>query len=133
MADRVRIYLLNGSSWSPPADWSDDNIVHVIGGGGGGNGGQPGGGGGGGGYANKSNLTFYKGNVLDYQVGGLNGTTWFKDISIICATGASGGSPGSGTAGDILYSGGTAGGAVGGSNSGGGGGGAAGPNGNGGA
>ena len=139
----VWVYLLNGSTWTPPADFTLNHTIHCIGGGGDGAAVSQGtaqgyGGGGGGGYANKANLNFYKGTVLDYQVGGVGGTTWFKDISTICATGGtsgninSGGSGGQGTVGLILYKGGDGAGARnGGAFPGGGGGGAAGQSGNG--
>jgi len=142
----VWIYLLNGSQWTPPADFTLNYTVHCIGGGGAGGegeapppfpGGGSAGGGGGGGYANKSNLTFYKGTVFDYQVGGVNGTTWFKSTDTVCATGGQngyrngGGSPGSGTAGDVLHTGGTGGSGSYKAAGGGGGGGSGGPNGDG--
>jgi hypothetical protein len=102
------IYLLSGTSWTVPADWSSINTIEVIGGGGAGTtpdafaGGSSGGGGGG--YAKSTNVAGLSGSIM-VQIGaggssaGSTGTaggdTWFNGASVGAATvSAQGGFPG---------------------------------------
>ena len=149
----TQIYIISGTSWTVPSDWSNTNTIETIGGGGGGQTANvtfSGSGGGGGGYSQISNLTGLSGSVT-VQVGTAGsagvagGDTWFNGATLggssVGAKGGGGGGDNSGGGGGASggglgttkHSGGT-GGAPGGSNpySGSGGGGAAGPNGDGG-
>jgi len=72
----VVLTTASAEPWVIPADWSDDNIIHVIGGGGGGGGGGTGGGqdpaagGGGGAYSVITNLDLNFGDAdVNYIVG----------------------------------------------------------------
>jgi hypothetical protein len=152
--DVTQIYIISGTSWTVPSDWSNTNTIETIGGGGGGqttNVNFAGSGGGGGGYSQISDLTNLGGSIT-YQVGSGGsagaggGDTWFNGATLgdssVAAKGGGGGGDNSGGGGGASsggvgttkYSGGN-GSATGGGNpwTGAGGGGAAGPNGNGGA
>jgi hypothetical protein len=62
----TQIFIVSGTSWTVPGDWSNTNTVEVIGGGGGGANGDPsysGSGGGGGGYSKIANLSGLSGSV----------------------------------------------------------------------
>jgi hypothetical protein len=140
-----RGYLISGSSFTVPQDWTSTNTIEAIGaGGGGGVSGTHGGGGGGGAYSAITNYALTPGANVTYSVGAGGGTgsnggdTSFNSVSALLAkggagasgkTGGAGGASSSG-AGSTLYSGG--GGGTG-ANGGGGGGGAGGPTGSGGA
>jgi hypothetical protein len=68
----TQIYIISGTSWTVPSDWSNTNTIETIGGGGGGSGasnGQLAAGGGGGGYSKITNLAGLSGTVT-IQVGG---------------------------------------------------------------
>ncbi|MES2135423.1 MAG: hypothetical protein V4449_04240 [Patescibacteria group bacterium] len=139
-----RIFLTSGTSWSVPSDWSDTNIIEVIGAGGSGANGvttTAGGGGGGGAYAKRSNIPSLSGSIT-VQVGAVKDTMFNTDATtcsalgstVVCAakggnaSGGTGGSAGSTATGDSSNAGGAGGS---GSGDGGGGGGAGGPNGTG--
>ena len=139
------IFLASGTTWTVPNDWTTNNSIECIGGGGNGSAGATnysGSGGGGGGYSKVSNVTLTPGGTCNIGIGGVSGTTFFKNTSgsTICqaaggggggsAVGGAGGAAASGI-GTVKYSGGAGGGCSGGD--GGGGGGAGGPLGNGGA
>src|SRR3989344_3731794 len=64
------VFITSGSTWTVPADWSDNNKIEVIGGGGGGYSGTNGApGGGGGAYAMITNLTgLIPGNSVNIQI-----------------------------------------------------------------
>src|SRR3989344_3981784 len=142
--------------WSVPGDWSDANLIEVIGGGGAGgyNTGDASAGGGGGAYAYVDNLTGLSGNI-SYRVGSGGspsatqttrdgGDTWFNHATAcasasVCAGGGSGGTDETpaGAGGTVLAGTGSSGGSggtsgTGNDDGGGGGGGAAGPGGAGG-
>jgi hypothetical protein len=113
----VNVYFTTpgAASWTVPSDWnSSNNYVEVISGG---DSGAPAGatgarantGGGGGGYARKSNISLTIGASVSYTVGGIGGESWFSGSTIVRASGASGQTPGSGTHGDVLRTGGSGG------------------------
>jgi hypothetical protein len=148
----TQIYIISGTSWTPPSDWSNTNTIETIGGGGGGqtaNVNFSGSGGGGGGYSKTSNLAGLSGTVtLQVGSGGAAGSTggdtWFNGATLggssVGAKGGQGAVDGSGGGGGAavagvngVHSGGAGGISSGNPYTGGGGGGAAGPNGNGGA
>jgi hypothetical protein len=145
----TQIFIVSGTSWAVPSDWSSTNTIETIGGGGGGSGGgsQPSTGGGGGGYSAVSNLAGLSGS-LTVQIGSggssasAGGDSWFNGASLATSsvgakggaggpTSASGGAggPASGGVGTTKFPGGDGGGVNAAHNGGGGGGGAAGPNG----
>lgn len=105
-ADVTQIFIISGTSWTVPSDWSNTNTIETIGGGGGG--GTPnsssfsGSGGGGGGYSKISNLSGLNGS-LTVQVGGggapdaSGGDTWFNGRTL----GTSSGGAKGGGAGDV--------------------------------
>jgi hypothetical protein len=148
----TQIYIISGTSWTVPSDWSNTNTIETIGGGGGGqtaNVNFSGSGGGGGGYSKTSDLAGLSGTVtIQVGSGGAAGTTggdtWFNGATLggssvaakggqgaVNGSGGGGGAAGSGVNG--VYTGGAGGTSSGNPYTGGGGGGAAGPNGNGGA
>jgi hypothetical protein len=142
----TQIFIVSGTSWTVPADWSSANTVEVIGGGAGGgtqSGSNQAGGGGGGGYAKATNLAGL-GSAVTIQVGGggaaatAGGQTWFNGATAAAASvGVNGGGANSGViggaGGTVINGAGSSGGAGGSStnngNGGMGGGGAGGPNG----
>ena len=151
----TQIFIISGTSWTVPSDWSNTNTIEAIGGGGGG--GTPnsnsfsGSGGGGGGYSKVGNLSGLSGS-LTVQVGGgggpdaSGGDTWFNGQTLgtssvgakgggagdVGGHGGSGGDAASGIApGGTKFSGGSGGSVPFAPWTGGGGGGAAGPNGDG--
>jgi hypothetical protein len=125
----TQIFIVSGTSWAVPSDWSNDNTIETIGGGGGGA--NPttddAGGGGGGAYSKIANLTLTVGANIAYQIGSGGahntdgGDTWFNGASLATSSvgakggqGAAGLSGGSGGAvasgiGTIKYSGGNGG------------------------
>ena len=142
-----RVFLTSGSTWAVPANFnSTNNTIEVIGGGAGGYAKTAGAigayGGGGAGYAKKINVTLTPSSTVDIQVGtgGLGGPypfgggnagteSWVKNnggTKVVEASGGTYAAPGAGVIGDVLFTGGNAGGNSGGYG-GGGGGGAAGP------
>jgi hypothetical protein len=150
----TQIFIVSGTSWTVPGDWSNSNTIETIGGGGGGataNSVGSGTGGGGGGYSKISNLPGLSGSItLSVGSGGspgvAGGDTWFNGASIgassVGAKGGGSGGIGPGTfglggasagIGTTKYTGGNGGDYSAGGWQGSGGGGAAGPNGAGGA
>ena len=100
----TEIYIISGTSWTVPNDWSNTNTIETIGGGGGG--GTPnassfsGSGGGGGGYSKISNLSGLSGSLM-VQVGAggtddaSGGDTWFNGPTLgASSVGAKGGGAG---------------------------------------
>jgi hypothetical protein len=90
----TQIFIIAGTSWTVPADWSSTNTIECIGGGGGGGNGvgsNDNGGGGGGGYAKVTNVTGLSG-TLTVQVGAGGtpgndgGQTWFNGASAAAAS-----------------------------------------------
>lgn len=126
----ITIFLTNGSTWTVPSDWdNNNNTIECLGAGANGTrGASPGGGGGG--YAKITNLALVNNTTIPYNIGisSDNTDTWFNGTSMDnCSVGAAGASGSSGgldawSVGDVTYSGGNAGAC---------GGGAAGPQGNG--
>jgi hypothetical protein len=115
--EMTQIYIISGTSWIVPADWSNSNTIETVGGGGGG--GTPnsssfsGSGGGGGGYSKISNISGLSGTLtIQVGAGGASGAsggdTWFNGPTLgASSVGAKGGG-----AGDVNGHGGTGGAAV---------------------
>jgi hypothetical protein len=62
----TQIFIVSGTSWTVPGDWSNSNSIETIGGGGGGgtaNSVGSGTGGGGGGYSKITNLSGLSGSI----------------------------------------------------------------------
>src|SRR5215831_13854692 len=98
--DMTQIYIISGTSWMVPADWSNSNTIETVGGGGGG-------------YSKISNISGLSG-TLTIQVGAggalgvSGGDTWFNGPTLgASSVGAKGGG-----AGDVNGHGGTGGAAV---------------------
>ena len=96
----TQIFIVSGTSWTVPGDWSNSNTIETIGGGGGGgtaNSVGSGTGGGGGGYSKITNLSGLSGSItLSVGSGGSSGAaggdTWFNGASIgASSVGAKGG------------------------------------------
>jgi len=96
----TQIFIVSGTSWTVPGDWSNSNSIETIGGGGGtANSVGSGTGGGGGGYSKITNLSGLSGSItLSIGSGGSSGAaggdTWFNGASI----GASSSAPRAGAA-----------------------------------
>jgi len=115
----TQIFILSGTSWTVPADWtSSNNSVETIGAGGGGETASlsyAGSGGGGGAYSKITNLSLNGGNTIAIQVGGgglsgaAGGDTWFNGTSIstssVSAQAGGGGADNSGGSGGASVSG----------------------------
>ena len=147
----TQIFIVSGTSWTVPGDWSNSNTIETIGGGGGGGTGSSdaGSGGGGGAYSKITNLGGLSGSItIQVGTGGASdtagGDTWFNGVSLVASSvGAKAGGAGSNNGiagpgglasggvppGGIKYSGGDGGSTGGNPWAGAGGGGAAGPNG----
>ena len=105
----TQIFIVSGTAWTVPEDWSNSNTIEVIGGGGGGaaaNNIGSGTGGGGGAYSKIINLSGLSGSVLlSVGAGGSpstgGGDTWFNGTTIanssVGAKGGGGGGVGTGT------------------------------------
>lgn len=102
-ADLVkRVFLVSGTSWSVPSDFStSSNTIEAIGSGGDGANGANGGGGGGGGYAAKTNQNIT--GTITYQIGSGGSDTVFNSTTVDCTVAptptvcADGGTDASGT------------------------------------
>ncbi|MGA7867701.1 MAG: hypothetical protein WCA23_27600, partial [Stellaceae bacterium] len=90
----TQIFIVSGTSWTVPGDWSNTNTIETIGGGGGGataNRYNSGTGGGGGGYSRVDNLTGLTGSII-IQVGTggpastAGGDTWFNGNSLAASS-----------------------------------------------
>src|SRR4249919_623504 len=92
------IYLLSGSLWTVPADWtSGNNSIECIGGGGNGSRGSSccGVGGGGGAYSKKNNVTLTPGSRCTYSVSaGGGGSTSISNATGTVLCSAAGGANG---------------------------------------
>ena len=125
LADAKAVFITSGTTWTVPDDWTNSNIIEVIGGGGSGRNAAStaqGGGGGGGAYAGISNITtLTRGGSVTVQIGqggaapadntnGNAGTDTFfnrtvgsadtcADTVSVCAKGGSGGTTSGGAGG----------------------------------
>src|SRR6266567_1591885 len=103
------VYVVSGTTWNVPGDFSSTNSVETIGGGGGGgnsSNGDVGGGGSGGCYSKQSNIPSLTG-TLTIAVGaggshgdpaGTGGDTWFNGANLAASSvGAKGGQGGDST------------------------------------